>query len=194
MKSQPCHAHSPQGWAAPRLTGKRPRQWGTCGVRSCWHRPRPEPRGRAGCCSPFLEQGSRGCCWCCRQVKGCLLPAWLLGTWILHPLEKTCRDAILSLTSSWEPPLLLPHMRSKFCSTEGLRALSSLLELSALQTEQGMVIPPAFQGAGAEHGQGTLFHPLDFCGWCSCGGCRINSPLGEGQGWHHWGQSLQKDI
>lgn len=57
------------------------------------------------------------------------------------------------------------------------------VEIGCVEEWAGNSDPPWVSGGqGDSPGtQGTLFHPLHFCGWCSCGGCRINSPLGEGR-------------
>lgn len=69
MKSQLCHAHSPQGSAGllhSRLatgegSGGDVPGWGAAGIGLS------EPRGRTGCCPPCLQQGSRGCCLCSKR-------------------------------------------------------------------------------------------------------------------------------
>lgn len=169
---------------------------GTCpGRGAAGISPSEGARGRAGCCSLSLEQGSCGLACAAGRAKDC---CW--ASWILHLLERPCPDMILCLPSSWELPLFLPWKWDRFCGVTWGNACSthSALGLGAL--------PSTIAGCGADWaghsdlhstlwGQGeslTLSEPLDFCGWCSCGGCRINSPLGDGQGCTA-GKRLQKD-
>lgn len=65
---------------------------------------------------PVLQAELRAAC----SLAGCCQ-----GSWILQPLEKPCRDMILRLPSSWEPPLLLPCKRDRFCDVTWGNARSS---------------------------------------------------------------------
>lgn len=183
VKSQLCHAHSPQGSAGllhSRLATGEGSGGDVPGVGSCWHRPlraqRQDwmlpslPAAGQPWLLPVLQAGLGAAC----SLPGCCPPSWLL-----HLLEKSCCDMILHLPSSWEHPLLLPCKRDRFCGVTwgnarssastaphavGLRVLPSSPELGVLQTGQGPVVLPALLGGQGESSgkQGTLFSALGF--------------------------------